>query len=82
MYMLLRLPAGIIVEAVILAKGRNRMRIAAAGFPDVIESRRSGTEWITATREPVEFDFLMSDSPMGQNTSSTSLVRASGMAIH
>jgi hypothetical protein len=81
MYMLLRLPVGIIVEAVVLAKGRNRMRIAAAGFSDAIELRRSGTEWFTAAREPVEFDFLMSDSPMGQDTSSTSLVRTRGMAV-
>ena len=81
MYMLIRYPAGIIVEAVVLAKNRDSIRVAAAGFPDAIELRRSGTEWFTAAREPVEFDFLMSDSPMGQDTSSTSLVRTRGMAV-
>ena len=62
MYLLIRFPVGIIVEAVVLAKGRNRMRVAAAGFPDTIELTRSGPQWLTGTREPVEFDFLMSNA--------------------
>jgi len=62
MYILIRYPLGIIVEAVVLARGRNRMRLAAAGFPDTIELRRSGLQWLTAARQPVEFDFLMSNA--------------------
>jgi hypothetical protein len=61
MYMLIRYPVGIIVEAVVLAKGRDRMRVAAAGFPDTIELRRSGSQWFTSAREPIEFEFLMPD---------------------
>jgi hypothetical protein len=82
MYMLIRYPVGVIVEAVVLAKGRNRMRVAAAGFPDTIELRRSGPQWFTATRQPVEFDFLMSNH-QGESASSSRPVcvaRAAGAA--
>ena len=34
MYLLIRHPAGIIVEAVMLANRKNRMRVIAADFPD------------------------------------------------
>jgi hypothetical protein len=61
MYLLIRYPGGIIVEGVVLAKGRNRMRVAAGGFPETIELRRSGALWSTDSNEQVEFDFLMSD---------------------
>jgi hypothetical protein len=71
MYMLIRYPAGIIVEAMVLAKGRNRLRVAAADFPDAIELKRSGSHWFTATREPVEFDFLMSTAGSGNFASSS-----------
>jgi hypothetical protein len=69
MYMLIRYPMGIIVEAVVLTRGRNRMRVAAAGFPDTIELRLSGAQWFTATREPVEFDFLMSNAKSSESVS-------------
>jgi hypothetical protein len=62
MYLLIRYPVGTIVEGVVLAHRKNRMRVAAAGFSDIIELRRSGAEWFTSTRQPVEFDFLMSAS--------------------
>jgi hypothetical protein len=71
MYMLIRYPIGIIVEAVVLARGRNRMRVAVAGFPDAIELRRTGAEWLTETREPVEFDFLLSHSQASENINSS-----------
>jgi hypothetical protein len=70
MYMLIRYPVGIIVEAVVLAKGRNRLRVAAAGFPDTIELRRVGSQWFTSARQPVEFEFLMSDARQGKSVSS------------
>ena len=76
MYVMIRYPAGIIVEAVALARGRNRMRVVAAGFPDTIEVRRSGQQWFTATRQPVEFDFLMSNSHPSENASSSRQARA------
>jgi hypothetical protein len=70
MYMLIRYPVGIIVEAVVLAKGRNRLRVAMAGFPDTVELRRSGSQWFTPTRQPVEFEFLLSDARQGESVSS------------
>ena len=80
MYMLIRFPVGIIVEAVLLAKGRNRMRVAAAGFPDTIELRRSGLQWLTATRQPVEFDFLQSNAHPGKSVSASTQSRVSRAA--
>ena len=71
MYTLVRYPGGIIVEAVVLAQGKSRMRIAAPGFPDIIELRRSGTQWFTADRQPVEFDFLTFSAPLGSTVSAT-----------
>ena len=81
MYMLIRYPVGIIVEAVVLARGRGRMRVAAAGFPDAVELRRSGSQWLTAARQPVEFEFLMLSARSGKSVSSSKpagLTRAAG----
>ncbi len=60
MLTLIRFPVGIIVEALILAVSKNRMRVAAAGFPDAFELRRSGGRWLTKTGQVVEFEFLSS----------------------
>lgn len=62
MYVLFRYPVGVVVEGVVLANGRNRMRIAAAGFADAIELKRSGSNWMSADRQCVEVEFLMSRS--------------------
>ena len=62
MYTLIRYPVGVIVEAMVLAGGRNRLRVAAAGFPDVIELKFSGSQWFAATHQPVELEFLMADA--------------------
>jgi hypothetical protein len=77
MYLLIRYPVGIIVEAVVLAQGRGRMRVAAAGFPDTVDLRRSGSQWFTATRQPVEFEFLMFNAQSGESVSS---LRPAGLA--
>src|SRR5580704_17515704 len=61
MYVLMRYSVGVVVEGVILALRRNRMRIAAAGFADTLELQRSGAQWFAGS-EPVELDFLMSGS--------------------
>ena len=47
MYLLIRYAGGIIVEGVVLAKGRDRLRVAASGFPETIELRRTGALWST-----------------------------------
>jgi hypothetical protein len=62
MYVLFRYPVGVIVEGVVLASGRNRMRVAARGFADIIELKRSGSNWINADRECVAVEFIMSRS--------------------
>jgi hypothetical protein len=83
MYMLIRYPVGIIVEGVVLAMGKNRMRVAAAGFRDALELRRSGAQWFAAGRQPVEFDFLMSKAHQGESVSRSMparIARAAGSA--
>jgi hypothetical protein len=70
MYLLIRYPVGAIVEGVVLAHQKNRMRVAAAGFPDAIELRHSGNQWYASSHEPVEFDFLMSTAPQAEPLSS------------
>ena len=83
MYVLIRYPVGIVVEGVILAKGRNRMRVAAAGFPDTLELRRVGSQWFNAICQPLEFDFLMSNARAGERVSSSTPARvaqADGLA--
>ena len=83
MYMFIRYAAGVIVEAVVLAKGRDRLRVAVAGSPDAVELRRVGARWLTADREPVEFDFLMSDAHHAEkvvSSGSACLARAAGSA--
>jgi hypothetical protein len=72
MYLLIRYPVGIIVEGVVLAKGSNRMRVAAAGFPDTIELKSSGSQWFTETNQPIEFDFLMSNDQPAESLSASS----------
>ena len=81
MFVLIRYPVGIIVEAVVLATGKNRMRVASAGFPDVIELRRSGSQWFTSTRQPVEFDFVMFGAHQRESTSSSGPALAVGAAV-
>jgi hypothetical protein len=70
MYLLVRYPVGIILEAMVLAKGRNRLRIVVAGFPDTIELKRSGSQWFTASHQAVEFEFLLSDAHQAESVSS------------
>lgn len=62
MYLLIRNLAGVVVEGIVLANGRNRMRVAAAGFADAIELKRSGANWIGAGSQPVELEFIMTRS--------------------
>jgi hypothetical protein len=50
---------GVVVEGVLLASGKNRMRVAAAGFADTLELKRIGADWQDANRGRVEIEFLM-----------------------
>ena len=80
MYALIRYPVGVIVETVVLAKKRNRMRLAAAGSPDALELRRSGGRWLTETGQTVEFEFLSSRATPGEEASSSKRVLAACFA--
>jgi hypothetical protein len=71
MYLLIRYPGGIIVEGVVLARGRNRMRVVAPGFPETIELRRTGALWSTDNGEQVELDFIMSDRYQAKRVTSS-----------
>jgi len=80
MYLLIRYPVGIIVEAVVLARGKNRMRIAASGFPDTIELRRAGSQWFTTGHQPVEFDFMMSNTHRAERVCSSEVAEVARTA--
>ena len=71
MYMVIRYAGGIIAEAVVLAKGRERLRVAVTGFLDTVDLRRVGARWFAANGEPVEFDFLMSDAHQAERVGSS-----------
>lgn len=81
MYTLIGYPVGVIVEAVLLAKAPNRMRFAAAGFPDVFELRRSGSQWLTETGQPVEIEFILFSARQGECSSKPALAGAAGAAV-
>ena len=61
MYLLMRYADGSTVEAVLLAKGRDRLRMVVAGLPDAVELKRAGSRWLTPDRQAVDFDFMMED---------------------
>ena len=71
MYALIEYPAGVIIEAVVLAMGWNRVRVAAAGFPDTFELMHSGEDWINETGEKVVFEFLLSHAPKVEDVALT-----------
>jgi hypothetical protein len=58
MYALLSYPAGIILEAVIVSRTRNRMRAVAAGLADALELKRTRSGWLTESGETVELEFV------------------------
>jgi hypothetical protein len=58
MYTLISYPAGVVIEGVIVSRTRNRMRVVAAGMPDALELRRTGSDWFTENGEEIRFEFL------------------------
>ena len=71
MYLMIRYAGGSIVEGVVLAKGRDRLRVAASGFPETIELRRTGAVWSTDDGEQVEFYFVMCDKCQAESAASS-----------
>jgi hypothetical protein len=81
MYAMICCPGGIIVEAVILSRTRDRMRVVAAGLSDALDLRRSGRDWSMDTGEPVQFEFLAAASPVAREAASpAAIVRSAGSA--
>jgi hypothetical protein len=58
MHIVIEYPIGIILEAVVLSMEPNRLRVAAPGFPDVLELSRSGLEWFMENGQKIEIGFL------------------------
>jgi len=76
MYLLIGYAGGIIIEAVVLAKGADRLRVAASGFAETIELRRTGALWSTDDGEKVEFYFVMCDPCQSERASSSTAAYA------
>ena len=72
MYLMIRYAGGSIVEGVVLAKGEDRLRVAASGFPETIELRRTGATWSADDGKQVEFYFVMCKLPYAQELRRTS----------
>ncbi|MBZ5724524.1 MAG: hypothetical protein LAP87_05960 [Acidobacteriia bacterium] len=70
MYTLIEYSTGTIVEAVVLSRQENRMRVVVAGSADALGLRRLGRQWVTESGEPVEFGFLMSGGLVKESTDS------------
>jgi hypothetical protein len=62
MYTLIEYPIGVIVEAVVLSTGLNRMRVAVAGLPDALELTESGHGWVTEEGREIAIGFLQYDA--------------------
>ncbi|HEV3334313.1 MAG TPA: hypothetical protein VG096_25175 [Bryobacteraceae bacterium] len=50
------------LEGVVLAAGKDRMRVALRGVSDVTELRREYGQWELETGEPVDLELLVGDS--------------------
>ena len=68
MYTLISYPAGVVIEGMIVSRGRNRMRVVAAGFSDALELKRRNSRWLTDQGEEVEFEFIASLAAKSSHT--------------
>jgi hypothetical protein len=76
MYLMIRYAGGSIVEGVVLAKGEDRLRVAASGFPETIELRRTGAGWSADDGKQVEFYFVMCDKCQAESIPSSAAAYA------
>lgn len=60
MYTLISYPTGILTEAFIVSQTATRMRVFAAGSPDVMEFRHTPNGWQTERGDAVDFEFIAS----------------------
>jgi hypothetical protein len=75
---LIEYSVGVIVEAVVLSMEPNRLRIAAAGFPDTLELTQSGQSWVTEDGQNVAVGFLQYGACEGAPIFSPALATAAG----
>ena len=59
MWMTIRYPKGLRVEAVLLAAGRDRMRVVVPSRRDAIELHRVDAEWFTEEEIAIEIESLV-----------------------
>ncbi|HEY1337416.1 MAG TPA: hypothetical protein VGF59_07885 [Bryobacteraceae bacterium] len=59
MYLTLRISDGPEREALLLAAGRERLRLAVQGCRDVLECRMVAGQWFSEGGEVVEFDSMV-----------------------
>lgn len=57
MYLLLTLPAGVVLEAIVLYQMKDRMRIVVPEFSDSLELQRIDGRWVL-DGDAVQFEFL------------------------
>jgi hypothetical protein len=50
------------LEGVVLAAGKDRIRVAFRGVSDVTELRREYSQWTLETGEPVDMELLLGDT--------------------
>jgi len=81
MYALLSYPGGIILEAVLVSRTRNRMRVVASGLPEAFEVKRTSTGWLTDAGDQVEFEFVAAISPAPQKAVVGTALAAGSFAI-
>ena len=61
MYLVIRNASGETFEGIALAIGKDRMRVALRSGSDVLELRRTYTQWINEAGDLIEFDAILSD---------------------
>jgi len=61
MYVVIRDASGETFEGIALATGKDRMRVALRSGYDVVELRRSYTQWLNEAGDFIELDAILSD---------------------
>ena len=63
MYMILRYPTGVNVDAVLLSATRDRLRVMVRDQEDTLDLRLIGSRWISDQGSAVEIESLLVDDP-------------------
>ena len=68
MHLIIRNLNGRLSEAVVLAAGSRRMRLAVRGVADAVEYTLLYGQWLSETDEPIELDSLVLDGKIEADT--------------